>query len=109
MRNFILHFIFSIQSLEVAHGGGGRHPFLVFAAFRPRHPPLASPQRLGPWGLGMVVLTLLCGALALANRKSGCANGVAGFCLQLPLVYSLFGRKKRSCCLGDELDAKDGN
>ena len=67
--------------------------------------PTESAEVPHPAVLGAIVLLLLVGLWALANRKK---VQVLGCCMQLPFVYALFSHKNRPRRTGDELDAKDG-
>lgn len=69
--------------------------------------PHESVEVLGPAVLGAIVLLMLVGLWALANRKKRPLQ-LPGCCMQLPFVYALFSHKNRQRKTGDELDAKDG-
>ena len=69
--------------------------------------PQESDEVLGPAVLGAVVLLLLVGLWALANRKKRPVH-LPGCCMQMPCVYALVSHKHRQRKTDADLDAKDG-
>lgn len=86
----------------------GAQQLLVAQLGLPPSEPIKLLQE--PWVLGSVIVLLLLFFSLLANRtKLTGMSQLPGQCLRLPLVFSLFSRKKWSRGSADELDAKDGN
>ena len=96
----------TLPSEERAACDAGQQQLVEIAGAPPQ-----EPLKLGPTALGAVVLLLMLGAWALANRKQRPLQ-LPGACMRLPLigsVYALLSRKNRKTGVADELDAKDGD